>query len=125
MLTKAKRAKPLTVKEKKWRAETRAEYRAKGLLPPVKKPLNRKKFITEARDEFNSADFGLSASRYIIRAMGFLMGDYRPTLQDVGIAKVLKAACEIAKFEKELEVQGRTEYKLTELYERLKPIINA
>ena len=124
-MTKTKRAKPLTAKEKKWRAEYRADARAKGFLPPVKKPLNRKRFITEARDEFNSADLGLSASRYIIRAMGFLMGDYRPTLEDVGVAKVLKAACEIAKFEKELEVQGRTKYELTELYERLKPIINA
>lgn len=124
-MTKAKRAKPLTAKEKKWRAEARAEYRAKGLMPPVKKPLNRKKFIREARDEFNNADLGFHGYPCIIKAMGYVMGDYRPTLEDVGVAKVIKAACEIARFEKELEAQGRTEYKQMELYERLKPILNA
>ena len=39
----------MTEKEKKERAKIRKQLREDGLLPPKKKPMNRKKFIDEAR----------------------------------------------------------------------------
>ena len=42
-------AKKLTEREKKERAKIRKQLRAEGVLPPVKKRLNHKRFIEEAK----------------------------------------------------------------------------
>lgn len=124
-MAKAKHAKPLTAKEKKWRAEARADMRARGLMPPVKKPLNRSKFIKEAREEYNGTDFGLSREFFLTLAISWTMQDYRPTPESVGIAKVLKVACEIKRFFTEVEKHEQKTYTDKELYERIKPILDA
>lgn len=120
-----KKKAPMSTKEKRLRAEVREDLRVEGMLPPVKKPLNRKKFIKEAREEFNTAELGLTAYPYMVRAIGWVMTDFRPTLEDVGVAKVLKVACAIARFNAELTQAGRTKYMESELYEYLKPILDA
>ena len=124
-MTKSNRPKPMTAREKKWRADWRSDMREKGLISPVKKPLNRKKFIQEARDEFNKSDFGIDISYYLTKAIGCVMDDFHPTLESIGVAKVLKVACEIKRFSSELKEQGRSEYTVSELYERIKPILDA
>lgn len=45
--------KRLTNKEKQARAELKKRMQDKGVLPPDKPKLNRKKFIDEAREEWN------------------------------------------------------------------------
>ncbi len=124
-MAKPKKPKRMTAKEKAARERARKDLRASGVIPPKKKPLNRKKFIKEAREEFNSAELGLMAYPYMVRAIGWVMTDFRPSLEDVGVAKVLKVACEIARFNAELTQAGRTKYMESELYERLKPILDA
>ena len=48
--------KKLTNREKKDRAEFKKQMQEKGILPPDKPKLNRKKFIEEAREEWNGRD---------------------------------------------------------------------
>lgn len=120
MTTKKKQT--MTQWEKAIRAKTREEMRAKGLLPPKKKPLNRKRFIQEARKDFSEvcprhADF--------LQAIAWTMRDYQPTLEDIGVAKLLKAACQIKAFHEELQEEGRDEYTFEEIFDRLKPILDA
>lgn len=122
--TKAKQRK-MTVREKAERAEIRASLRAKGILPPKKKPLNRKKFIQEARDAFNGADMGFGREMYLLEAISCMLTEYQPTQENVGVAKAVKIACELHRFETELKEQGRTEYTLGEKYERIKAILDA
>lgn len=120
-----KKPKPMTAKEKKLRAEIRADLREWGVIPPKKKPLNRKRFIQEARDEYNTMDIGLTAYPCMLKAIGWTMTDYHPTLESVGVAKMLKVACEIARFHDLLKQEGRTEYTADELYERIQHILEA
>ena len=46
--------KRLTNKEKQARAELKKRMQDKGVLPPDKPKQNRKKFIDEAREEWNA-----------------------------------------------------------------------
>ena len=48
--------KRLTNREKKDRAEFKKQMQEKGILPLDKPKLNRKKFIEEAREEWNGRD---------------------------------------------------------------------
>lgn len=92
----AKKGKRMTAREKKLAAEARAELREKGLMPPVKKPLNRKKYVDEAKkiyeEESKKHDFTL----YLIWALWEMMGhtgsDHRLDLEAVGAAKVIHLA---------------------------------
>ena len=47
-------AKGMTNKEKKERAVIKKQLQADGVLPPDKPRLNRRKFIQEAREEYNA-----------------------------------------------------------------------
>lgn len=55
----------MTKKEIKLRAEIKKSLQTKGILPPDKKRLNRKKFIDEAREEWKK-------KRFRLYFMGFL-----------------------------------------------------
>lgn len=48
--------KRLTNKEKKLNAETKKRLQERGILPPDKPKLNRKKFIEETQSEWNNRD---------------------------------------------------------------------
>lgn len=116
----AKRQK-MTVREKKFRAEVRAQLRAEGAIPPTKKPLNRKKFIEEAVSEYNTTMTLLADHGYLFQAFGLMTGTYRPTLENVGAAKVLKIACALKSYH-----EGRSEPgTIGERYEYIKPILDA
>ena len=104
-----KKRKPMTAREKKERAETRVWLRAKGMLPPPKKPLNRKRFCEEAEAVLDQIDKNVDMY-YILWALGEMLrhtgGTRRGrTLEAVGAAKVLK----LAKAHKELAASKRAD----------------
>ena len=120
----------MTKKEIKLRAEIKKSLQAKGILLLNKKKLNRKKFIDEAREEWEKRDLGCTLWDYYIEQALVWMTSYtdmnlRPSPQAVGAAKVYKIALRFKEFEDEKRRLGETKYKFNELYERLKEIMEA
>lgn len=64
-----KKYKKLTNKEKQLNKEFREEMRERGILPPVKPKLNRRKFAQEVREEWEKRRF-------------FVLSTYSPWLHD-------------------------------------------
>ena len=120
----------MTKSKIKQRAKIKKSLQAKGLLPPDKKRLNRKKFIDEAREEWKKRDLGCILWDYYIQQALVWMTSYtamnlRPFPQVVGAAKVYKIALRFKEFEDEKKRLGETKYKFKELYESLKDIMEA
>ena len=67
--------KRLTNREKKERAEFKKRMQEKGVLPPDKPKLNRKKFVEEARKEWDgrSGDCFIW-EYYLINAISYMLG---------------------------------------------------
>ena len=80
--------KRLTNREKKLRAEAKKELQAKGVIPPDKPKLNRKKFIDEAKAEWNSREKCYVWDVYMMQAMSYMLGhmekDMRLSREAVG-----------------------------------------
>lgn len=113
--------KKLTNKEKSLRREVRKDMVEMGVLPPPKQRLNRKKFISETREEFNQSMNNFESMRYVFEAISWLLptgeGKYtKITAEEVGVAKILKLSMELKKFHKSKIDSGETEYKLMDLY---------
>lgn len=111
--------KRLTQREKAARADAKKRLQERGVLPPDKPRLNRKKFARETWDEFAAflkAD-PIRAEITLLKAVGFMVGPDLPeiTPEQVGVLKLLKAAMEFDKFRRKLEAEGRDEYTLGEL----------
>lgn len=114
-----KKSRKMTAREKQLAAEVRAEMREKGLLPAKKKPLDRTKFIAEAKTIFlenNQYEFAL----YVNWALAEMMGHkskprFTPSLEAVGAAKVIHLAKRRMDFEAEQRAQGRTEWTVGEM----------
>lgn len=122
--------KHMTQKEKRERARMKKELQKEGILPPDKPKLNRKKFIEAALEEWNARDGGCMAwELYLMKAMGYMLAHQekggRASAEAVGAAKVLKLALRIREFSKELEAKGEDTYKIVELYEYVKDILEA
>lgn len=120
--------KRLTKKEKEIRAEIRKDLKEKGVIPPDKKRLNRKKFIEEAKEEWRNAEAFLLLP-YFKDAFGIIMGltDKRLniSMEAIGAAKVIKLAIRMKQFEKMVEERGDTKYSVKELFEYAKDILEA
>lgn len=122
--------KRMTSREKQELAAAKKRLQEKGLLPPNKPRLNRKKFIEEAKTEWEDRD---TACRiwdvYLTHAAAFMMqhgaamGKISP--EAVGAAKTLKIAIRLRRFDLELREAGRDKFAFDELYEYIKDIINA
>lgn len=122
--------KRMTQKEKAERARLKKDLQKKGFLPPDKQKLNRKKFVEEARTEWNERDKDcLIWEVYLTHAMSYMLGhvgrDKRISPEAVGAAKVLKIALRLREFEQELKINGISEYKLIDQYEYIKDILEA
>lgn len=124
--------KRMTEREKKERARLKKELQKEGVLPPDKKPLNRKKFIKEAEDEWNDRPhpFSLVWGDWLLLAIGYMMlhkerKSERPSMEAVAAAKILKLAVRLVEFKTNLDECGITEYKISELYDYLKDIYEA
>lgn len=125
MTDKSKKPRKLTKREKKERAKIREQLRAEGLLPPVKKPLNHKKFIEAAEKLYKTEDL-LDMVPYIYWALAEMMNHGRGDKEAIGAAKVLLLAKRRKEFEEERRAQGLTNtYKVGELYEAVEEIYNA
>lgn len=124
-----KKKKRLTQREKAMNARVKKELREKGLIPPPKARLNRKKFARETWDEFNAflkTDY-IRAETALLKSIGFMVGPDLPeiTPEQVGVLKLLRLAMEYDKFRRELETEGHREYALGELFDKvIFPTIN-
>lgn len=102
-----------------------------GVLPPDKPKLNRKKYIEEARKEWNARDKGCYVwDYYIMEAISYMLPHAkrrtsRASLEAVGVAKVLKLALRLRQFSEDLKEEGKTEYKIIDQYEYVKDILEA
>ncbi|MCM1258444.1 MAG: hypothetical protein NC307_11400 [Roseburia sp.] len=122
--------KRLTQKEKKYNAQFKKEMQEKGIIPPDKPKLNRKKFVDEALAEWNNRPKDYVWEIYLLKAFGFILAktegrSLRVSLEAVGAAKVLKLAIRLYQFHKKLVEEGRAEYKLMEQLEYIKDILDA
>ena len=123
--------KRLTSREKRSNARIKKELQAEGVLPPDKPKLNRKKFIEEAMNEWNSRDKDVFVwELYLAEAFSLMLGhvekrSLRTSLEAVGAAKVLKLALRLREFSKKLQGEGRDKYTAGEKYEVVKDISDA
>lgn len=127
----AGKRKRLTNREKRENAQIKKELQEKGIIPPDKKPLNRKGFIEEAKREWDSRGPGCYIwEAYLCEAATWVMTGtegrtMRSSLEAVGAAKVIKIALRLREFSKKLEAEGRDTYKIVEKYEYIKDILEA
>lgn len=129
MATK-KKYKKLTNREKQINKEVRSELREKGIIPPVKKRLNRKKFAEEVITEFKETLNGYEKEFYVHRAIACMLPLSDPKIsikissEEVGVLKVLKMAIEMKKYLDTLKAEGKNEYIVMDMYEVVvKPIL--
>jgi len=124
------KTKKLTNKEKKYNAQLKKQMQEKGILPPDKPRLNRKKFIEEAKAEWQSRDMKCLWDVYLVEAISYMLIDKegisrRASLEAVGAAKILKLAVRLRKFTEMVRERGDSEYKVIEQYEYIKDILYA
>lgn len=123
--------KRLTNKEKKLNAEAKKRLQEQGIFPPDKPKLNRKKFIEEARTEWNGRSNDCYIwEHYLMEAISYILCQRegvssRASLEAVGAAKVLKLAMRLREFSEELKAKGEHEYKLADQYNYIKDILDA
>lgn len=117
--------KKMTAREKAERAKVKKELQAKGILPPDKKPLNRKKFGRETWAEFVEECSGLDGLMELRHALGCMVSDNPSSVdaEQVGVYKLMKIAVELRRFKARLTEEGRTEYTIGELADVISPII--
>lgn len=121
----------MTKKERVERARMKKQLQAEGILPPDKKKLNRKKFVEEARCEWNNRDKECYAWEiYLMEAISIMIGDVeqrtlRVSSQAVGAAKCLKLAVRLKEFHEMIRGRGDTTYKIKEQYDYIRDIIEA
>lgn len=121
----------LTQKEKRIRAKTKKKLQEEGVIPPDKKKLNRKKFVDEAADEWNS--WGKDCCMweyYLTEAIGVMLSDVerntlRVSLEAVGAAKCLKLAVRLQAFHEMVRERGDTTYTIKEKYDYIRDILEA
>lgn len=123
--------KRLTNKEKQARADFKKRMQEQGVLPQDKPKLNRKKFIEEARTEWNGRSNDCYIwEHYLMEAISYMLCQRegmssRASLEAVGVAKVLKLAMRLREFSEELKAKGEHEYKLADQYNYIKDILDA
>lgn len=118
----------MTQKEKQERAQTKKRLQEKGIIPPDKPKLNRKKFIKEAMLEWNDRLRNIEGFISLTKAITYVLcqrENGRISKEAVGAAKVLKIAVRLSEFQEKLEKEGKTEYKFSEEYDYIKDILDA
>ena len=121
----------MTKKEQKERAKIKKQLQADGILLPDKKKLNRKKFVEEARQEWNAKNKECYIwDIYLVRAVNIIMGNTisktkRLSPEAVGAAKCLKLALRLKDFEEMVKARGDKTYTVKEQYDYIRDIIEA
>ena len=122
--------KTMTKAQKAMNAKIKKELQEKGIVPPDKPRLNRKKYIEEAREEWNGRDEEYYAwDVFLYQAISIMLGHteqhLRASPEAVGVAKTLKLALRLKEFHDKLKAEGRGTYTMGEQYEYIKDILNA
>lgn len=123
--------KRMTARQKKDNDEWKKQMQGKGILPPDKPKLNRKKYIEEAKAEWDGRDSSCYVwDYYIMEAVSIMLAhternSLRASPEAVGTAKVLKMALRLRQFHEKLKGEGRDSYKVYEKYEYIKDIFEA
>lgn len=112
--------KRMTRREKDMRAQAKKELQAKGVLPPDKPRLNRRKFAKEVWAEYEAMD-PFRREFFLLKAIGCMVGPdmLKVTPEEVGVLKMLKVAVEMDKFSQRLKAEGRDSYTLGEISEKV------
>lgn len=118
----------MTVREKEERARIKKMLQEEGALPPDKPRLNRKKYVEEAKQEWNERD-RLAWDIYLYEAISIMLGTtdrkLRVTQEAIGVAKCLKLAIRLKEFYDKIRSEGRTEYTMKEQIEFIRDILDA
>lgn len=122
--------KTMTKAQKAMNAKIKKELQEKGIVPPDKPRMNRKKYIEEAREEWNGRDAEYYAwDVFLYRAISIVLGHtdrhLRASPEAVGVAKTLKLALRLKEFRDKLKAEGRDTYTMGEEYEYIKDILDA
>ena len=130
-MAKAKQRLPLGMRER--RAALRKELRASGELPPKKRPLNRRKYITDAVADYNTMWAGdpNGAAMALYSALRFYAAltmdcTGARSLEGVGMAKCVQIA-KLFYQDEELYnwLMGNEPRDFDLLTEKIRPIFNA
>ena len=131
-MTKGSGKKAMSAREKKLRAEAMRQLKADGILPPDKKPLNRKRFCKEAEAilrEQSSMVFDTYLRWGLLEMLdsgSCATKDRGRSPEAVGAAKAIKLAARRMAFEQDRAERGEpSAYKVGELYEAVKDILEA
>lgn len=130
VIVAAKKYKPLTKREKKFNKELKDRMIQKGIVPPPKPRLNRKKFIDEALKQWENRDDELMLyDVYLLKAIYCMIGhrdsNLKITKEGIGVAKVLLLAVRFKEFSDKLRNEGKKEFTVGEQYEFIKDILDA
>lgn len=122
--------KTMTKAQKAMNAKIKKELQEKGIVPPDKPRLNRKKYIEEAREEWNGRDAEYYTwDAFLYQAIGIMLGHteqhLRASPEAVGVAKTLKLALRLKEFRDKLKEEGRGTYTMGEQYEYIKDILDS
>lgn len=122
-----KKPRKLTAREKAERARIRRELREEGLLPPKKKPLNRKKFCEEAEADLRTLDLmDVGIMHCLYWGLLEMIHHGGCDKEAVGAAKAVKLAMRRYDFERARRAEGGPgKYTVGELYEAVKDIYDA
>lgn len=126
----AAKKKRMTQREKQERAQAKKRLQEKGIIPPDKPRLNRKKFVEEARKEWDDRPASCVGDIYLVHAIAYVLCQTEGMKhclckEAVGAAKVLKIAVRLHEFQEKLKKDGRTKYSLLEEYDYIKDILDA
>ncbi|EPR07779.1 hypothetical protein [Ruminiclostridium papyrosolvens] len=123
--TKTKKPRELTNREKTERAEFKKMLQDKGLIPPDKPKLNRKKFAEEVWKEFKEECSTFEAVLELRQSLGCMVSDKmnKVTEEQVGVLKLMKITVEVTRFKKRLKDEGRSSYTIGELLDIVTPIL--
>lgn len=120
MPAKQKKYKKLTRAEKALNKEIKQEMISKGILPPPKPKLNRKKFAKETIGDYRENLNTWDDVRFLYEAISWMLpsteGRTQVNLEEVGVLKVLKIALAIKEFHRQKRENGETQYKPYDLY---------
>ena len=126
----ASKKKPMTKAEKKFQSQIKKDMQERGILPPDKPKLNRKKYIEEARNEWNEKDnechvWELYLHEAICLTLELTDRQNRASPEAVGVAKTLKLAIRLKEFHDKVKKEGRDTYKIGEYLEYIQDILDA
>lgn len=122
--------KRMTNREKAENARIKRKLQEKGIIPPDKPRLNRRKFVETAIQEWTSKDTEIFGRDFFLhKAISIMLGkvdrNLRVTQEAVGVAKCLKLAIRLSEFHERIKAEGRESYTIKEQLDYIKDILDA